>query len=153
MGLSADGFKEALVGRLLTALDSVATVDSSSSTTTELVLGDHHMELPMLPEGSMYAHRVGCFGFPGIGIHTRPIDLRQLVQLRAGASSDEEDDDVWEDQMIFSDKHMKFGKKVIPKGRRRVQGTWDGVSDPAASMEEAQAAFAKVFSIQEVCQL
>lgn len=50
MGLPATGFKEALVGRLLAALDSGTAQEDK---TTELVLGDHRMELPMLPEGAM----------------------------------------------------------------------------------------------------
>lgn len=78
------------------------------------------------------------------------MDLRQLSQLRGGASSDEEDDDVWFDQGPSSAKHLKFGKRIIPKGRPTAVGVWDGVSDPAAAMEQAQTAFAHVFSVQEV---
>ena len=52
MGLSTAGFKEALVGRLLQALDSREALNDSSS--TELVLGDKHIELPTLPEGGEY---------------------------------------------------------------------------------------------------
>lgn len=50
MHLPTNGFKEALVGRLLTALDGDAAPQEA---TTELVLGEHHMELPTLPDGAM----------------------------------------------------------------------------------------------------
>lgn len=59
---------------------------------------------------------------------------------------------MWDDQFPNSGKHLKFGRKVIPKGRGRARGPWDGVSDPAVDMQQAQSAFARVFSVPEVRQ-
>ncbi len=133
MGLSTEGFKEALVARLLSLLDSTPSTTDTSDTTSLSLPNAPTIQLPTLPDGAA------------------PIDITELFHARVGAESEDEEGDILYAQTHMSPRQQKFGKMIIPKGKAiKPVGTWDGKTNVVEVVEGAQEAFAHVFTVNEV---